>query len=179
MNYNGYDVVEIAYETFAVVIASRCLCFAYRLRRRAARSPHPPSIEISGCDTSALPASAATVRPERRSAASGDKHAGIGAAANRRYRKQADEGRPALWNSSSEQAWFCNESVRAEFRLCRRSRFPAGNRGQRPVHPKNLPGSLINRPLSLPSVRRLEREDGEEAEEEERHAGQACELSRC
>jgi hypothetical protein len=61
MNYNGYDVVETAYETLALVVASRCLCIAYRLRRRAACSPYAPSIEISGRDTVTVPTAAAAV----------------------------------------------------------------------------------------------------------------------
>jgi hypothetical protein len=31
MNYNAYNVVETAYETFAIVVVARCLYFAYRL----------------------------------------------------------------------------------------------------------------------------------------------------
>ena len=48
MNYNGYNVVETTYETFALAVAARCLCFVYRLRGRTACATDPPSIEISG-----------------------------------------------------------------------------------------------------------------------------------
>src|SRR5205814_8712158 len=63
MNYNAYNVVETAYETFALVVAARCFCFAYRLRGRAARSPDPASVALSGRDSVSLSAAAAALRP--------------------------------------------------------------------------------------------------------------------
>src|SRR3954453_12685429 len=94
MNYNGYDVVETTYETFALVVASRCFRFAYRLRGRAACPPDSPPLEVSLGDALSLSSTAATVRYERRSAASDNKRAARNrSAAHRRDREQADQGR--------------------------------------------------------------------------------------
>src|ERR1700730_12897298 len=114
MNYNAYNVVETTYETFALAVAARCFCFAYRLRGRAACPPDPASIEISGRDSVTLSAAATALRHKRRPAAARDEYAGSYAAADRRDREQADQRRSALRNSRSEQARFCDESVRAE-----------------------------------------------------------------
>src|SRR5438132_5269470 len=130
MNYNAYDVVEIIYETFALAFASRCRCFADRLRGRTAGAPDAPSLPLSRCDAISLSVAAATVRHECRTAAARLEYAGECPAAHCCYGEQTDERRSTLRNSGSEQARFCYEPVRAEFRLRRCPRFPAGNRGQ-------------------------------------------------
>src|SRR6266404_3023653 len=76
MNYNAYNVVETTYETFALAVAAWCFCFAHRLRGRAAGSPDPASVEISGCHPVTVSAAAADLRSERRPAAAHDEHAG-------------------------------------------------------------------------------------------------------
>src|SRR3981081_1954389 len=74
MNYNAYNVVETAYETFALAVTARCFCFAYRLRGRATRSPDPASVEISGRDSVSLSTAAAAVRRQQpRAAASSER----------------------------------------------------------------------------------------------------------
>jgi hypothetical protein len=145
MNYNAYNVVETAYETFALVVAARCFCFAYRLRGRAACSPNQASIAISGRDAVSLSAAAAALRYQRRPAASSERYSGSCAATDRCDREQADEMRPAVRNPRSEQAWLCHEPLCAEFWLRGCPRFPTWDRGQGSVHAENLPRSLTDR----------------------------------
>src|SRR5436190_3207938 len=139
MNYNGCDVVETIYETFARAFASRYIRFADRVRGRTACPSEPPPFSLSGGDAVSLSATAATVRSECRPAASNDESAtGNRASADRRHGKQTDQGRSAVRDSGSEQTRIRHEPVRAEFRLRRCPRFPAGDRGQRPVHAKDI-----------------------------------------
>jgi len=165
MNYNGYDVVKTVYETFALAVAFGCLCFAYSLRGRATGSSHPPPLAISGRDAIPLSAYSATVRSQCGSyAASNERPSGNDTAADCRDGEQADERRSPLRHPGPEQAGLRNQSLLAEFRLRRRPRFPARDRGQGPVYWEDIPRSLTFSSGAPDSVG---------------FAGQPCELSRC
>jgi hypothetical protein len=165
MNYNAYNVVETAYETFALAVAFGCLRFAYSLRGRAAGSSDTSPLSISGGDAFPLSAYSATVRSQCRAyAASDERPSGNHAAADCRDGEQADERRPALRHPGPEQAGIRHQPVLAEFRLRRRPRFPAGDRGQGPIYRENIPRSLTFSSGASDSVG---------------FAGQPRELSRC
>jgi len=104
LNYNAYDAVETAYETFALAVSSRLFWFADRLRGRATGAPDAPPVPLPERDAGALSANPATVRSECRSAAAGHEHAtgGTAAAADSRDCKQTDQGRSALRDSGAE-----------------------------------------------------------------------------
>src|ERR1041385_9108443 len=100
LNYNGYDVVETIYETRALAFASRCLCFADRLRGRTARKTDAPPVSLSRRDAVALSAAATALRSECRPTATDDESAGGNdAAADRGHGEQTDQGRFALRDS--------------------------------------------------------------------------------
>lgn len=160
MNYNGCTVVETTYETFAFASPFRCPCFSFRLRGRTTGSlDASTAFQVSAQLSVPVPAAPATLRPKCRSAAAGKHRPGASTAAGcNGGRSQADQGRYSLWDSSSEQARFCHQPLRAEFRVCRRPWISAWDRSQRSLHAENLSSPL--RPRWLWDVFQLGRSRG-------------------